>query len=221
VSEHRSANLEAAVGFNPCGDELSYAPGGESHSTYALARYLIVLLTAQRLEIDAFCDNHDGERIVGTATFDEVRHDLFHGEREFRDNYEVRAAGESAHGGNPPSGTTHRFDDHDPVVRGSRRVEAVERLGDNTYCGIEAYAVVSSLQVIVEGLGYSHDRSPSFSEPVGNSLRTVATNCHQRVKVLVNGGEYTISTALGIIEVVTRRAEQRPALTHDAGQFLV
>ena len=73
----------------------------------------------------------DAEELSPLPALEDLTADLIHVEGEFRDEDDVGAAGEAPLDGDPAGVTAHDLDDHDPVMGFGRRVEPVERLGDD------------------------------------------------------------------------------------------
>src|ERR1035438_3709847 len=58
--------------------------------------------------------------------------------------------------GNPSGVAAHHFDDDHAVVRIGRGVNAIDSLGGNRYCCVEAECYIGAADVVVDGLGNAH-----------------------------------------------------------------
>jgi hypothetical protein len=101
-------------------------------------------------------------------------------------------------------------------MRGSRRVEPVDRFRHDAYRGVKADAVVGSEQVVVECLGHTDDRRTVIGQPRRYSVRAVAADGDQCVEVLLDSGQDPFAPTRRTVEVVARRAEQGSTLGDDA-----
>ena len=83
---------------------------------------------------------------------------------------------------NPPCVTSHDFDHHYAAVRFGRGVKAVDRIRGYVQCRVKAEGHFRRGEVIVNGLGHSHDRDSQPSEIARNGQSAVAADGDDRVQ---------------------------------------
>ena len=80
----------------------------------------------------------------------------------FRNEDDVRAAGNAGGIGDPAGIAAHDFNDDDAVVRVGGGVDAVDGLGGDHDGGVEAEGLVGAADVVVDGLGNADARARRF-----------------------------------------------------------
>jgi hypothetical protein len=101
--------------------------------------------------------------------------------RKLRDDDHVGAPGQAAHHRDPTGVATHHLDDHHPVVRGGRGMQAIECLDDDPDRGIEADAELGDGEVIVDRLGDADHRIAGVAHGGRDRECVVAADRHQAV----------------------------------------
>src|SRR5579871_4573332 len=101
-------------------------------------------------ELGSFGHNDDGEVASALVTLADGFGNLVDIERPFRNQYGVSTARNTAVEGDPSRIAPHYFDDHDPVVRFRRRVNAVNRLAHDVTGSVEAEGVVRPAQIVID-----------------------------------------------------------------------
>src|SRR5208282_2889393 len=97
-------------------------------------------------------------------------------ERNFRDQNDVGAAGNTGVESNPTGIAAHDFDEHDAVVAFWGGVKAVDGFGGDDECGIEAEGDFGGVQIIVDGLGDTHNVHALAEKIARDMLRAVAAD---------------------------------------------
>src|ERR1700682_5302933 len=87
--------------------------------------------------LHALGHDDDAEILSFTATMMQVLDDRLELCRKLRDDDHVGAPGQAAHHRDPTGVATHHLDDHHPVVRGGRGMQAIECLDDDPDSSIE------------------------------------------------------------------------------------
>ncbi len=90
--------------------------------------------------------------------------DLLEPDGEFRDDDHVGPSGDAPHQRHPPGLASHGLDHHHPVVRSSRGVQPVHRLGDDGNRGVKADAVLGDKEVVVHRLRDADDRHSALRQ---------------------------------------------------------
>ena len=124
----------------------------------------------------------DAEPLAPAAPFGEVLADAVQVVRDFRDEDDVRPAGQARRQRQPPCLVAHQLDDHDAQVGLGRRVQPVHRLGGGGHRRIVAEGGVGFDQVVVDGLGQAQDIEPVLHQAKGDLVRAIAAQADQAVK---------------------------------------
>ena len=142
-------------------------------------------------------------------------------DRLLGDQDHVGAAGDPGVERDPADVPAHHLDDHDAVVRLGRRVQAVDRLGRDRDGGVEAERVVGAVEVVVDRLRDADDGEVVLLvELRGDAERVLAADRDERVEPFaLEGREHLLDTALDLVRVRPRRAEDRPAARQDPGDL--
>src|SRR5262249_12018087 len=94
--------------------------------------------------------------------------DFVHIKRTFGNQNHVGSARNSAINGNPAGIATHDFHDHDPVVRFSGGVYAVDGLAHHVDRCVKTECELGTAQVVVDGFGNAYDLDPCFIQLLGD-----------------------------------------------------
>ena len=123
-----------------------------------------------------FRHHDDGEP---AAALDPVEDSFGHGlvtEWNLRDQDDIASAGNSRFQGDPAGIAAHELENHDPVVRGSGRMQPVYGLGRDGEGRIEAQAEVRARHVVVDGLRDAGHANSLLSEPLCDRQAAVTAN---------------------------------------------
>ena len=82
------------------------------------------------------------------------------GEWDFRNENDVRAAGDAGVEGDPSAVASHDFDHHDAVMRFGRGVNLVDGVGRGVQRGVESEGKFGGGEIVVDGLGHADDLQP-------------------------------------------------------------
>ena len=77
---------------------------------------------------------------------------------------------------------SHDLYDKDAVVRSSRRMDTVDRIGRNIHCTVKSKCHVSSVNIIVDRLRQVDDIQPFLTQQIGRLLRAVSAKNDQTVQ---------------------------------------
>ena len=154
VPEHGHPRLEARAGLDLLGERVADAPLREPR----VPELVHVALLVDPLELVPLGDDHDREVLAAGMAAADLLAGVVDADRELRDHDHVRAAGDSAHHGDPARVTAHHLDNHHAVVRLGGGVQPVDRLGADEHRGVEAEGVVGPGKVVVDRLRHADDR---------------------------------------------------------------
>ena len=82
---------------------------------------------------------------------------MFDGEGDFRDEDDVSAAGDASFESDPAAVAAHDLNHHYAMMRLRGGVNLVEGVGDGVQSGIESESDVGGREIVVDGLGHSHN----------------------------------------------------------------
>lgn len=83
---------------------------------------------------------------------------------------------------------SHHFNDHDPLVRAGRGVQAVDGIGGDGYCRVESERHVGSPHVVVDGFRNAHHIDSRFRQFGRGLLGAVTADAHDAVQLPVADG---------------------------------
>ena len=106
---------------------------------------------------------------------------LFDIERNFWNQDDVGAPGDSAIDGNPARRASHDFDDDHAIVRLGRRVHAIDGFGGNTHGRVEAEGEIGAGQIVVDRFRNAHYFYSVVKKFLRYRKRVVAANGDQRI----------------------------------------
>ena len=105
--------------------------------------------------------------------------------RDFRDDADVRAAGNGRVQRNPTCITSHHLHDEDAVVTLGGRHQLIDGLRGDLHCRLETEGEVRTRQVVVDGLGHAHHRDADIEKIQGDALRAVTADIDDGVEAHV------------------------------------
>ena len=136
-------------------------------------------------------------------------------DRELGDQDRVGAAGDAGVHGDPARVPSHHLDDHDAVVALRRRVQPVDRLGDDRDGGVETEGVVGRREIVVDRLRHAHDRGALLGEePRGDAEGVLSADRDEPVEPLQVVLD-AIEPAIDLVRVRARGAQDRAATRED------
>ena len=170
----------------------------------------------------ALGDDDDREEAPARVTAPDQAADLLDVERPLGDQDHVGAAGEPRVEGDPAGVAAHHLDDHHPVVRLGRRVQAVDRVGGDLHSGVEAERHIGPAEVVVDRLRHTDHRQAVLAvEPRRGAERVLAADRDQAVEV---ERLHVLAHALGAVvmleRVGSRRAQDRASARQDPARRL-
>ena len=174
------------------------------------------LLAARQL--CAFGDHNDRELLPVIVTVLDDLADVVDIQRLLRHADRIRAAGNAAGDGDPARVAPHHLADDDAVVRFGGGVQAVDGLGRDADCGVEAEAGVGAAQIVVDGLRNADNLHALFDQRIRHALRVVAADGDERVEIVgLDGGEALVDAAFHLARIGARGAQDGAAEVQDAG----
>ena len=214
VAEHRHPRLHAEPVLDLAAQER----------TDAAERHVPELIQPDRLRDrlllplrpGSLGDHDDAELLPPLVARPEVPDDLVDVERDLRYEDLVGPARDPGHGRNPPGMPAHHLHHHDPVMRLRRRVEAIDRLGDDRDGSIEPEGVVGRSDVVIDGLRDTHHRDTHLREPVCDTEGIFAADRDQRIDTESSDVVQQSLHVLLVLEGVRpRRPEDRSPFRED------
>jgi len=177
VSEDGDADFLVGSAADGFADEVSDggAPGDGAVTLDAILANLLG-------NLDAFGEGDDGVLLAEDVALADVGADALDGEGNFRDEDDVRAAGESGVEGDPSGIAAHEFDDHDAVMGFGGGVDAVDGVGGDVDGGVKAEGDVRGREIVVNGLGDSDDVESLGGEIEPDLLGAVAADDDESVE---------------------------------------
>src|SRR5262249_16512122 len=157
-------NFRANYRTNPAKSRLA------GFSVYAGSHKIAVLLSRPLRHDD------DCEFFPELLPFLNFTADAFVGERNFRNQNYVRAAGHTRKQSDPAGVTTHDFENHDAIMTFSSGMQPIERIGRARHGGIKSEREQRSLQIVVYGLGHADYWNSVFKKLLRDAQRAVAAN---------------------------------------------
>src|ERR671920_512031 len=170
VPQHHVACLDAGALFDLTGQPFRYP----SQPDVAELVFLGSLGHEVLAESNALRDSYQAPLLAFLGAFFEDPGDLVQVRFDFRDERHVGGGGEACAPGDPTGVPPHHLDHDDPLVapcRGPEPVYGVRGDGDGR---VVAEGRVRRREVVVYGLGASHDLHPEVVvEPLGDAKRIV------------------------------------------------
>ncbi len=131
----------------------------------------------------AFGDSDDGEGLAVLGALGERIAHLVQIVRDLRQEDDVCAACNAGIQRQPAGLVAHDLDDHDAAVAGGGGMNAVDDVGGDVNCGMEAEGHVRAPDVVVNRLGQTDDIESLFGEQVRGLVRAVAAQTDQTVQL--------------------------------------
>src|SRR5215472_10768135 len=176
----------------------------------------------------AFRSHNYSSKVTGRfARIDHAR-DFLVIERDFGNQNDVSATGDTALQRYPPSVPSHHFDDNDPPMAGRRSVQPVQRVHYHIHGRIETERGCCRFKIVVDRLGYADAVDTRLLQLLRSHQRAVAADNDQRshtevfqnlpgVRNYFRGNDCPIARAYFRDEMsAIGRAEDRPAQRHDS-----
>ena len=142
------------------------------------------------------------------------------------DQDDVGAARDAGAERQPAGIVAHDLDHDDAVMAVRGAVQAVDRVGDDPECRVEAEGDVGALDVVVDRLGQGHDVEALLDQALGVLLRAAAADADQRVEMMpLVGLDDHVGHVQGLpadrhaVRLVAAGAEDGAADREDAGQL--
>src|SRR5207253_11444380 len=108
--------------------------------------------------------------------FGHILADSFDGERNLRNQDDVRSARNTGFQPNPARVASHDLNYHDAMVRLRRGVNLVHRFSCGMQRGIESKGNFGGTKIVVNGLGHTYDLQALTEWLERNLLRAIAAN---------------------------------------------
>ena len=131
---------------------------------------------SRRRQLHAFRHDDQREFLSGGGPFAQPLANRFDREGDLGNQDHVRASRDSGVQRDPSRIPAHHFDDHDAAMRFRRGVQAVDRVRGDMQRGIEAERNFRGGQVVVDGLGHSHNWNSQAAEIARDGERAVAAD---------------------------------------------
>src|SRR5215471_21364055 len=176
VPEHRGPRLLAGALLDLVGEDLpdpTEADMAERVEPLVRQGQVVFLLRPRAL------GDHDQRRVAVLEPVFHVRADPLHAERPFRDQDHVGAAGHPRVQRDPAGVPPHHLDDQRAVMALRGGVQPVDGLHRDVHRGVEPERVVGGAEVVVDGLGYPHDRHALGVQARGHPEGVLAADRHQ------------------------------------------
>ena len=124
-------------------------------------------------------DNHSSEVTGRFARIDHAR-DLVVIERDFGNQNDIGATGDTALQRDPPRVPSHHFDDNDPPMAGRRSVKSIQRVHYDINGRIETERGRRRFEIVVDRLRYADAVDAGLLQLLRSHQRAVAANNDQR-----------------------------------------
>ena len=139
------------------------------------------ILFQLRRSLHAFGDHDNREILADLFAFGNVAANVLDGERNFRNQNDVRAAGDAGFERDPAAVASHDLDHHHAMMRGGGGVNFVERIGHGMQRSIESKRDLGGRKIVVDCLGHAYDLHSLLEKLVGDFLRAVAADADDGV----------------------------------------
>ena len=180
MTRHNGARLNADHLLQLLGD----AVGDAGKAGLLAERGALLLLHGGFLYAHrALSHGDDGE---GLAVFGAAAHSVSHNVdviRNFRQEDDVRAAGDAGIQRQPARLVAHELDDHAAAMARGGRMDAVDHLGRDVHSGMEAEGDVRSPNIVVDGLGQADDVHALLSQQIRGLMRAVSAEGHEAIQL--------------------------------------
>src|ERR1700722_14960236 len=131
-------------------------------------------------------------------------------------NY-VRATRHTGGVSNPSRVAAHDLNHNDAIVRVGSGMDTLDRLGSDHDGGIEAEGCISSVDVVVDGLGNAHTGHAILTQVQRHRLRVIAAQRNQRVNLVdLQHLLHLLNAARNLLHIGARGMENRTALQLNA-----
>src|SRR6202050_5583665 len=145
-----------------------------------------VLLHLRR-KLHSFSHHYDGEMLASFLALSDIPADVLDGERDFRDQDDMSAAGNAGFESDPAAVAAHHFDHHHAMMRRRRGVNLVDGVGDGMQRGVKAERDLRGRKIVVDGLGHADDLHSSQKKFVADLLRSVSADGDDGVDAELGG----------------------------------
>jgi hypothetical protein len=175
VSKDAGARFLFRAGRYLASDDFANAPQAIFSNGHR-ANLLVAFFGASPLR----SHDHRAETVVGVSFADGLG-DFFVIERDFRNEDDVRAAGEPAVERDPSGVPPHDLDDHGPLVTAGGGVQAVESIRHAGHGAVEAESHGRGFEVVVDRLWDADDGNSLLVQLESGAERTIAADGDESV----------------------------------------